>query len=318
MSQDQHGNSGPPRPDDHGDQRSAESSYPTTQSGSVPYPTSPPPPTSGQPGQAAGTGYAGSQSSANYPDQSHQYPASQSSASQQDTYGGHPYLQQGGYGQAGYDPQYGQHGYGTQSYGQQGAYDQHYGHQGYGNQAYGSQAGYDPHYGQQGYPSQAYGQQGGYDQHYSQPIDQMRQPDFGHKDGGYEAGPGWAPQSADFPAPTPAKSHDANPIKALFDLSFQQYATPGLVKIFYIVGIVLGVLWWLGGAISVGLLPSPTTGEGNPLLAFVWLIFGLVPLFFWVVGLRIGLEYALAVVRTNQDSRAILEQLGSDKGDDTE
>ena len=108
---------------------------------------------------------------------------------------------------------------------------------------------------------------------------------------------------------------------ALFDFGFTRYATPSVTKVFYVLGIAVGVLTWLGSGIGWlmigGMLSAITdpfsTGSGGggvfTVLGLLSWLFGLIPLFFWIVGVRVLLENALAIVRINQDSKVIREKL---------
>ncbi|WP_432559467.1 DUF4282 domain-containing protein [Granulicoccus sp. GXG6511] len=222
-----------------------------------------------------------SQSSAGYPSSqsSAGYPSSQSSA-------GYPSSQPSGdYG----DSQQiaaNQHG----AYGAPGGYPAQAGFQQQdAHSAPGAQPTQDA-YGQQGY-GQGYGQQGAYGQQGVHPAGANQ----------------WSTQ----------RNEDSF-IKAIFDFGFTRYATPSVVKILYILGIVVGGLGWflsglfwilIGGAASAF---NPYGGGGGGGMTFMgvlaW-IFGLIPLFFWIIGLRVTLEYALATVRINQDSKVIREKL---------
>lgn len=135
-------------------------------------------------------------------------------------------------------------------------------------------------------------------------------------------------QSADHPTqpiaapsqhgtPQPVRQDQDNLVKAIFDFGFTRYATPSVVKILYILGIVVGGIGWLlgglfwimiGGAMTT-LNPYSTGSGGTTLLAVLSWLFGLIPLFFWIIGLRVSLEYALAVVRINQDTKVVREKL---------
>ncbi|OYO18594.1 hypothetical protein CGZ93_14275 [Enemella dayhoffiae] len=140
---------------------------------------------------------------------------------------------------------------------------------------------------------------------------------------------GWAPQqqSADA-AWSGANTNVAQPtgtaqnkglFATLFDFSFSEYATPALAKILYILGIVIGVLYWLGSAGYVflvgqvmasamgGMLGGSSSGASGVFvfLGLMALVLGLVPLAFWIISLRMGLEFMLATVKTQQDTAAL-------------
>ncbi|WP_144009209.1 DUF4282 domain-containing protein [Enemella evansiae] len=107
----------------------------------------------------------------------------------------------------------------------------------------------------------------------------------------------------------------------LFDFSFTEYATPALAKILYILGIVLGVLGWLSGPAQILVLGNFMSalnpyggggGGGSVVLALLGLIIGLIPLAFWIIGLRMALEFVLATVRTQQDTAALRAEQNND------
>jgi hypothetical protein len=209
----------------------------------------------------------------------------------------------GGYGQPG--ATFGQSSQAPQGYGQQpgqpGPQQQGYGQQpgqapqGYGQPAAQQQGGY----GQQGAP-----QQQGYGQGFGQPA-QAGFPGAGGATGPWNGG-------------QPTKPRDANPIKAAFDLSFGSYATPGLVKIVYLTGIVLSVLWWLLTVIGGFQAGAPrdfgfgVETEGTPLFGVLALLLGWIPVAFFILVLRISLEHVLSSVRTATDVRVLRERSDAD------
>lgn len=125
------------------------------------------------------------------------------------------------------------------------------------------------------------------------------------------------------PAPTqqwtaqPPRKNEDNFFKTIFDFGFTRYATPSVVKILYVLGIVVGGLGWLLsglfwiwiGAAMTALNPYGSDSGGTTLIAILSWLFGLIPLFFWITGLRVSLEYALAVIRINQDTKVIREKM---------
>ncbi len=188
---------------------------------------------------------------------------------------------------------------GPQQQGQQQPQQQYEGQPQYGAQ---------PQYGQQqqygGAQQQGYGQQqfGGDQQGYGQ------QPP-GQQQYGYQPVPQGAP---------PRKSSDANPIAATFDLSFSKYATPGIAKFVFLIAIVVGVIYWIMSIIvgfTIGSIAEPITGASNPVLGILALIFGWIPVLFWIAIIRVGLEAAVANVRTATDIRVVREKLAEEDGD---
>lgn len=162
---------------------------------------------------------------------------------------------------------------------------------------------------------------------YSQGGQPQQQPTAGGQGqgGGWDQGQaGWGqgPEgypTADFSAPPPGQGpvmiRDASPLKAMFDFSFNSFATPGLVKLVYGLSMVIAVLYWLG-LIIFGFLSgsfsgavSPYTGTSssgfNPVPGILAILLGWIPAFLWILLIRIGLEFAIATVRTSEDIRHI-------------
>jgi hypothetical protein len=81
---------------------------------------------------------------------------------------------------------------------------------------------------------------------------------------------------------------------ALFDFSFNSFATPGLIRIIYIIGTVLIVLGWLGYTVTLFSLAGAAAGIGT-------LIFGAIFALFAIALLRVSLEFYYAVVRMSED-----------------
>lgn len=144
-------------------------------------------------------------------------------------------------------------------------------------------------------PPGGYGAPGGpppYGSGYGQQPPQQWGPPSGPTPGGYGGGPG---------GPTPAglggaqmQMEGKNFFSALFDYSFNSFATPGLIRILYIIGTVIIGLAWLGYTIiaftTIGALPG--------LLIF---IFGAVIALFYLAFMRVSLEFFYAVVRMSED-----------------
>jgi hypothetical protein len=87
------------------------------------------------------------------------------------------------------------------------------------------------------------------------------------------------------------------PIATAFDFSFSKYATPGLIKILYVLFVVLLALTYAVEVILWFVV--------SPVLGLLVLILGLVPAFFMILAVRVGLEVTLATVRTAIDARAL-------------
>ena len=119
--------------------------------------------------------------------------------------------------------------------------------------------------------------------------------------------PGYPPPGAGFgqqqpgwgaPPPGPGTGYGAaagtSTIAALFDFSFSSFATPGLIKLLYVMGMVLLVIAWLGYTIVA-------FAAGGAGLGFAALFLGAVLVLFYVAFLRLILEFYFAVVRMSED-----------------
>jgi hypothetical protein len=80
---------------------------------------------------------------------------------------------------------------------------------------------------------------------------------------------------------------------ALFDFSFDSFATPAVVKVLYIIGMVLLGLLYLGGVIF-----GFSQGAGSGLAI---LIIGGIGALFYLILFRITLEFYYAIVRMSED-----------------
>ena len=84
---------------------------------------------------------------------------------------------------------------------------------------------------------------------------------------------------------------------ALFDFGFNTFATPVVIKVLYILGLVAIGLGYVAIVIS-GFAESPATG-------LVALIGGAIGALFYVIFFRVFLEFYYAVVRMSEDIRAM-------------
>jgi hypothetical protein len=126
---------------------------------------------------------------------------------------------------------------------------------------------------------------------------------------GQEPPPGWGsypPPGPPGPPPGPAGyGYGGGPVgpgpqgeakgffAALFDFSFDSFATPAVVKVLYIIGIVLLGLGYVGVVIA-----GFVQGAGMGLL---FLIGGAIAVLFYLTLFRITLEFYYAVVRMSED-----------------
>lgn len=183
--------------------------------------------------------------------------------------------------------------------------------------------------GQQGYaqPPQGFGQhsqpafgqqpQGG-------PFGQPAQQQPGYPQAGYGqpgAQPGQQPAGGAWGGP-PQAPREPGPLKAAFDLSFRSYATPGIVKIVYVLGIVLAALWWIGMVVGAftAFAPDRDLGfgaviPGTPVPGIIAILIGWIPAALFVLLLRVGLELALSNVRTAGDVKVLRERSDAEAKD---
>jgi Domain of unknown function (DUF4282) len=192
-----------------------------------------------------------------------------------------------------------------------GAYGQHGDQQAYPAGGYGQQAADQP---ASGYPAGAYGQQG---------ADQQAYPGASYppppQQGGYgQAPPPWAPQTAQQPGqqrgwpgaqpggspaglgPGGAKHQTSGTFGALLDFGFNTFATPAVIKVLYILGLVA-----IGLGYIVLVISAFAQGAGYGLLMLVG---GAIGALFYVIFFRVLLEFYYAIVRMSEDIRAMRER----------
>ncbi|TQM15587.1 DUF4282 domain-containing protein [Pseudonocardia kunmingensis] len=148
--------------------------------------------------------------------------------------------------------------------------------------------------GQQGWsggPQQQPPYPGGYGQQPQQQQPQQQQPGWGGypQPGQQPGGYGQAPTG---PVGGP-QGRAGSPLAALFDFEFNSFATPAVVKILYIVGMVLLGLFYVGALIG-----GFTQGVG---IGLVVLVVGAVVLLFYLILFRVTLEFFYAIVRMSED-----------------
>ena len=157
---------------------------------------------------------------------------------------------------------------------------------------YGQPRGDQPGYGGSAYPPpnpQGYGQ-----------APPPWSPPAGQPAGGYPGGtPGGYPGPAGL-GPGGGVGTQQSPnsfFGALFDFGFNSFATPVVIKVLYILGLIAIALGYVIVVIS-GFADSPLTGLAA-------LIGGAVGALFYVIFFRVFLEFYYAVVRMSEDIRAM-------------
>jgi hypothetical protein len=175
-------------------------------------------------------------------------------------------------------------------------------------------------HGQQPYPG-GYGQQPdqpAYGSYPQQPAQQPDQPAYGsyspqpgqQPTAGYgQATPGWqqTPGQQRYPGNPPGypagltgmapQGESPGFFGALFDFSFNSFATPVVIKVLYILGLVAIALGYVILVIS-GFVDSAIAG-------LALLVGGAIGVLIYVIFLRITLEFYFAVVRMSEDIRAM-------------
>ena len=111
--------------------------------------------------------------------------------------------------------------------------------------------------------------------------------------------------AAPYGQPPAAPRQDANPLAALFDFGFTKFATPGIVKIVYLMSVVVAVLGWLMVVMSgfgMGRLGGGSTA------GIIALLFGWIPALLFVAYMRFVLEAIVAVIRIHDRVNEIAER----------
>lgn len=108
--------------------------------------------------------------------------------------------------------------------------------------------------------------------------------------------PGWGgpPSAGGGPGGPGGMPTPAGAFSALFDFSFNSFATPGLIRLMYIVGTVLIGLGWLGFTGAAFFSQGVVAG-------ILTLLIGAVVALFYLAFLRVLLEFYYAVVRMSED-----------------
>lgn len=163
-------------------------------------------------------------------------------------------------------------------------------------------------------------QNGPADQPWAQP--QQPAPTYGGEPGaGYGAAPG-GPASGQQPAagtswtPATPPTKEAGFFRAMVDFKFQHFITVRFSSFLYIVAFLVAALLWLSQIIS-GIVFGAALGNLNtafyeepsfnavPLLLAI--LFGWIPSVIALILMRLGLEFAVATVRTAQNTTKLAE-----------
>ena len=135
----------------------------------------------------------------------------------------------------------------------------------------------------------------------SQPYPQNNQPS-------YPYGPAGS-------SPSPSDNDQKGFFGSLFDMSFNYYVTPKIAKIVYILTIICGVAMWIGAIITAGGVGS-AIGEaandssgGSGVLVVFAILLGWIPAFLFIIGVRMQIEFVLALIKTSENTSALRRTL---------
>ena len=129
-----------------------------------------------------------------------------------------------------------------------------------------------------------------------------------------------SPAAAPYPATGGGASGDgrfgeAGFFKALFDFRFEHFITVKFSSFLYIIAFVVAALMWLCNIVS-GIMFGFMWGSMNsyfgepsfsPVPLILSILFGWIPSVIALIAMRLGLEFAVATVRTAQNTGRIAE-----------
>lgn len=129
-----------------------------------------------------------------------------------------------------------------------------------------------------------------------------------------------SPAAAPYPANSGGASGDgrfgeAGFFKALFDFRFEHFITVKFSSFLYVIAFVVAALMWLSNIVS-GIVFGFAWGSMNsyfgepsfsPVPLILSILFGWIPSVIALIAMRLGLEFAVATVRTAQNTGRIAE-----------
>ena len=129
-----------------------------------------------------------------------------------------------------------------------------------------------------------------------------------------------SPAAAPYPATGGGTSGDgrfgeAGFFKALFDFKFEHFITVKFSSFLYVIAFVVAALMWLSNIVS-GIMFGFAWGSMNsyfgepsfsPVPLILSILFGWIPSVIALIAMRLGLEFAVATVRTAQNTGRIAE-----------
>lgn len=129
-----------------------------------------------------------------------------------------------------------------------------------------------------------------------------------------------SPAAAPYPATGGGASGDgrfgeAGFFKALFDFKFEHFITVKFSSFLYVIAFVVAALMWLSNIVS-GIMFGFAWGSMNsyfgepsfsPVPLILSILFGWIPSVILLIAMRLGLEFAVATVRTAQNTKRLVE-----------
>ena len=87
-------------------------------------------------------------------------------------------------------------------------------------------------------------------------------------------------------------------------------------KVLFIIAIVVAALWWLFtiiagfgmGSIGDSLSPYGSSSDGTVFLGIMAILFGWILPALFLVGVRVGLEFTVATIKTAQNTSILAER----------
>ena len=132
-------------------------------------------------------------------------------------------------------------------------------------------------------------------------------------DPAYGTDPAYGSQSA-AGSPAAAGHHEAGFFRAMFDFSFTHFITVRFSSFIYVLAFVVAALYWVvqvitGILMGVALGADVWTGEQgfNAVPLIFAILFGWIPSVILLIAMRLGLEFAVATVRTAQNTKRIAD-----------
>ena len=127
-------------------------------------------------------------------------------------------------------------------------------------------------------------------------------------------GGGFAPAPAQAPVPGPAFApatmpNDPSFWKKLFELDFRHFVTPSVVKVLYILWIVMASIYGL--ILLIAGLAGLGDSDGG---SIIFVLLAPIGWFLMVVYGRVIIEVFIALIRTAQNTTALVERQGGEPG----